>query len=525
MSRRPNVLIFMTDQQRGVTVDPDHRLKAVTPHLDRFRQQATAFHRAHTVAPHCCPSRTSFFTGRYPSEHGVWNNVNVPNALTRGPREGTHFWSEDFATAGYQLAFSGKWHVSNTAGPEAYGWDPLHVTGGPQGQGSTDQQHADAVDRQLAGLHRARPSDVNGDRAPGEVLRPGWPVFQLYGTNEDPFGDRAVVDHAVEHIHARAARADDDCADEDAGEATDDPWMLYVGTLGPHDPYIPPERFLDLYDPDEIELPASFADPMTDKPGLYRRTRDRFDQLTEDEHRAALHHYLAFCSYQDELFGRLLTALEETGQADDTIVLYLSDHGDYTGEHGLWTKGLPSFTPAYHVPLLARVPGTTARPRTSGAPVSLVDIGPTLAELCGVATPTMSGRSLVDDLAGAGTPGPRDLVFQSNGNEVYGIQRILLTDRWKLVVNLYDEDELYDLTADPDEMVNLIAREPAPRTVGREPLAMIPNEHRTVLTDLYRRLWRFCLDHADEVLNPYILTALATVGPLEVIADRDATVD
>ncbi|HLQ82158.1 MAG TPA: sulfatase-like hydrolase/transferase [Bacillota bacterium] len=507
---RPNVLVFMTDQQRGVTVDPDHRLKAVTPHLDRFAQRATSFTRAHTVAPHCCPSRTSFFTGRYPSEHGVWNNVNVPNALSRGPRDGTHFWSEDFADAGYRLGFSGKWHVSNSAGPATYGWDELVLTAGPRGTGTLDEQYVAARDQQLAGLRRADPSDIDGKRGPGEVLRPGWPAFRLYGTDEDPFGDREVVDHAVARTH-------------DSGRTDgDDPWMLYVGTLGPHDPYVPPQRFLDLYDPESLELPASFADPMTDKPALYRRTRDRFDQLTEDEHRAALHHYLAFCSYQDELFGRLLTALEETGQAEDTIVVYLSDHGDYTGEHGLWTKGLPSFTPAYHVPLLMHVPGTTDRPRTTDAPVSLVDLGPTLAELCNVAAPPMSGRSLVADLTGDGPDDPRDLVFQSNGNEVYGIQRTLLTDRWKLVVNLFDEDELYDLATDPDEMVNLIARESGPRTVGREPLATVPAEHREVLTALYRRLWRFSLDHADEVLNPYIFTALATVGPLDAVAEVNA---
>jgi arylsulfatase A-like enzyme len=508
--RRPNILVFMTDQQRAETVLPGHRLKAHTPHLDRFRTTAVDFRNAHAPAPHCCPSRTSFFTSLYPSEHGVWNNVNVTNALTRGPRPGVRFWSEDFVAAGYRLAFTGKWHVSNWQGPDAWGWEELLLHPALPGRdGDPDAQRRAARRDELARLADGHddPSTAAA-RIEGEVVRPGWTRYVHYGADEDPFRDAEVVQAGVDFLSGQ----------RDAVE----PWMLYVGTLGPHDPYTPPQRFLDLYDLDDIELPPTFAETMEDKPALYRRTRGRFDQLTEQEHRQSLRHYLAFCTYQDDLFGRLLGALEATGQLDDTIVVYLSDHGDYTGDFGLWGKGLPSMQPAYHVPAL--IGGGAARfpPGEVTVPVSLLDIGPTLLDLAGVpAAGAGSGTSLVPWLRAERSPDePRDLFFQSNGNEAYGIQRIVISDGWKLVHNLFDYDELYDLEADPEERRNLLAPAGhAERRVGIDPLAAIPPEHAETVRRLFGKLWRLGLDHDDENINEYILTALAPFGPL--VADEE----
>ncbi|MEM7623743.1 MAG: sulfatase-like hydrolase/transferase, partial [Planctomycetota bacterium] len=127
--RTPNLLIFMTDQQQGGTVLPGHPLKAQTPVLDRFRAQSVTFARTFCPSPHCCPSRASFFTGLYPSEHGVWHNVNVTNAISRGLNPGVQPWSVDLAAAGYRLALSGKWHVSNEDQADRYGWEIVYPAG------------------------------------------------------------------------------------------------------------------------------------------------------------------------------------------------------------------------------------------------------------------------------------------------------------------------------------------------------------------------------------------------------------
>lgn len=494
----PNFLIFMTDQQRAATVQPGHPLKAITPHFDRFREQSTLFTKAFCPSPHCCPSRATFFSGQYPSRHGVWNNVTVANSLSRGPRQGTSFWSRDLAAAGYDLKFSGKWHVSHMESAADFGWNVLYPAE-RQGEVAGDRESIDRRSREHE-FQRLRDgkasSELLSERRPGEILRPGYREYIHYGENENPFGDADVVAHAIKALDGFAASGPN-------------PWCLFVGTLGPHDPYIPPRNFLDWY-PDLPPLPDSFADPMTDKPALYRRIRDVFDQLSEREHREALRHYLAFCSYEDYLFGQVLAALEASGQAENTVVIFLSDHGDYTAEHGLWCKGLPVFDPAYHIPAAVRMPGAKGGHEVH-ALVSLADFAPTILELAGLPTENYGfpGASLVPFLKGEVPDVWRDaLFFQTNGNEIYANQRMIRTSRWKLVRNSFDYDELYDLQEDPDEMHNLLASACVSRGGSR-----VPEEYKTLVRELYRKMWTFNLDNDDAMLNEYIFTALAQYGP------------
>lgn len=470
----PNILIFMTDQQRGCTVLPEDPTQ--TPVLDRFRQEALTFDSAYCPSPHCCPSRTSFFTGLYPSEHGVWNNVKVPNALSRGPVEGTRYWFEDLRDAGYSLDWDGKWHVDTKAAPADLGWQAgISTATGSKVMGMDWDKYRDL----------ARQPAATPEREPGQIVRPGYSPYRHYDTNENPFNDGGIVDRAIEAIKARTG--------------TETSWCQYIGTLGPHDPYIPPQRFLDLYDPAEIDLPPSFDDRMQDKPGFYRRTRGIFDQLSQDEHREAIRHYRAFCSYEDHLFGKVLEALEASGQADNTVVIYMSDHGDYLGDHGLWCKGLPCFEGAYHVPLIVRWPGVTDRPRRESAFVSLTDFAPTFLELAGLhANRAFSGQSLVPFLKGETPTLWRDAVFtQSNGNELYGIQRSIRTREWKYVYNGFDFDELYDLRNDPHETKNL-ASDP---------------DYAATVRALCQRLWRFGAAHGENAVNDYIMVGFAPYGP------------
>lgn len=190
-------------------------------------------------------------------------------------------------------------------------------------------------------------------------------------------------------------------------------------------------------------------------------------------------------------------ALRETGQYESTIILYLSDHGDYAGAHGLWAKGLPCFREAYAIPLLARLPGGAAG--RSDYPVCITDIAPTLLELCGVPlTRYMQGVSLAAILRGQGEPPRRAYRFtQTNGNEQYGIQRAVYNDTWKYVFNGFDYDELYDLKNDPGELCNL-AGDP---------------RYADVIRKLSRELWRFARENDDTIVNPYIMTAFAPYGP------------
>ena len=490
MDPRPNILVFMTDQQRGDSVLPASRARM--PNLDRFRGEGITFSETFCPSPHCCPSRATFFSGLYPSQHGVWNNVNVGNTLSPGLYDGVRLWSEDLAEAGYRMFYTGKWHVSNVEGPQDRGWTGGRPTASPRRKPESGALHPspDPYEwKRYAGIDsRWDPAD----RGEAEILRPGYGTYTHYGERENPFRDQTVVDNAMESIRSM--------------ESSDTPWCQFVGTLGPHDPYFAPRRFIEMYDLDEVELPASFEDRMDDKPGLYRRTRDRFDQLTEREHREAIRHYLAFCSYEDDLFGQVLAALDERGEADNTLVLFVSDHGDYTAEHGLWCKGLPCFRGAYHVPAVVRWPRGIAAPgRQVDAFVSLADFAPTFLEMTGIpGRGPFVGRSLTPFFRGETPAEWRDSLFtQSNGNELYGIQRSVMTREWKYVYNGFDYDELYDLRTDPDEVHNLAGH---------------PGTEGTVL-ELSKRLWGFARETGDVCINPYIMVGLASFGPGVALGD------
>jgi len=480
---RPNILIFMTDHQRADTVLPEH--PAVTPNLDRLGADGLTLMELYCPSPHCCPARATFMTGLYPSRHGVWNNICNDQALSRGLNEGVGVWSEPVAEAGYHLAYAGKWHVSTTTTPADHGWEELSFSGHTPREHHTHWEQYERI--------AAAPEPT--ERGEGQILRPGYGTYTLYGTREEEpgRGDAGVVAQAVDALPRLAG-----------GEK---PWVLYVGLGGPHDPYFVPQRFLDLYDIDDVPLPASYEDTFADKPRVYKKMRDmRFGQLSEREVREGIRHFWAYCSYLDELFGRVLAALDATGQAEDTLVLYTSDHGDYCGEHGLFAKGIPSFSGAYHVPGVMRWPGGIARPgRRVDELVSLADFAPTFSELAGnPPDANLTGRSLVPFLAGRTPADWRDEIHtQCNGVELYYTQRSVRTKRHKYVFNGFDVDELYDLETDPHELVNL-ADDPAYGAVKR---------------DLVRRMWRFARREQDGAINGYITVSLAPYGPAEAFRE------
>jgi arylsulfatase A-like enzyme len=505
--KKPNILIFMTDQQRACSVLPGDPYKAITPALDQFRKQAVTFRRAYGPSPHCCPARASFMTGLMPTQHGVWNNVNVANAISRGLKENIRPWSMDLKDAGYRMLFAGKWHVSNFLQPCEYGWEHVYPESMCCGEGLTpDQQEVEAAGRELRLLEKSAVEARTGLRVKGEVRREGLTPYIHYGTSdeallrhyfgngddENPFNDKTVVEASLKKLGSL-----------EAGK----PWCFYVGTLGPHDPYIPPKRFLDLYEGMEFPLPDTFDDSMRDKPALYRRTRDRFKQLSREEHQTAIKHYLAFCSYEDWLFGQLIEKLKERGEYDDTLILYVSDHGDYLGDHGLWCKGLPSFLSCYHVPAIMKLPGQTKGIERNEM-ISLCDFAPTLLEISGVKNKSnFSGSSLLPFAIQHSIPKEwrTALFFQSNGNETYGIQRSILTDKWLFVFNGFDYDELYDLENDPGQMKNL-ASNPVYEPVKKE---------------MYTRIWKFGLEHDENIMSDYIMTALADYGPGLALKNTD----
>jgi len=479
MKKKPNFIVFMTDQQNAQTIRPGHIAK--TPNIDAFAKKSMLFTDAYTTSPHCCPSRAAFFTGLYPSEHNVWNNVEVDNALSRGLYDGITCFPEVLQENHYKTVFAGKWHVSAVEGPEDRGFsDVLNEYVSNYGRfESGNNPVTNDWDHVYTNKETLKFDD---SKEFGEIVRPGYPKYFQFGVDEKPFSDALSVDNACESLDAYDS---------------EDPFFMYVGVTGPHDPYCAPQRFIDMYKDVEITLPDNFDDPMTDKPGLYRRTRDCFS-LTREEHIESIRHYLAFVSYEDYLFGKLMARLKANNLEEDTYVLFVTDHGDYMGAHGLWAKVLPCFKEAYQICAVLGG-GFISEGSVCDELVSITDFFPTFLELANIQyTKHIIGKSLVPFLHGNKLPDWRTEIYtQTNGNEIYGIQRAVWNRKWKYVLNMFDYDELYDLENDPLEMHNVITRE----------------ENKPVVKDLCKKLWIFARDTKDNCTCPYIMVSFAPYGP------------
>ena len=184
---------------------------------------------------------------------------------------------------------------------------------------------------------------------------------------------------------------------------------------------------------------------------------------------------------------------------ENTLILYLSDHGDYMGAHGLWAKGLPCFREAYNICAMIGGAGVTETGIKTPL-VSLADMMPTILDLCGADCGlSFTGQSLAPFLAGGGMPDDwrTELFTQTNGNEMYGVQRAVWNDRWKYVFNGFDYDELYDLTEDPMEMKNVINK---------------PQNGR-IVKEMCIKMWEFASQHQDVCTCPYIFLRFAPYGP------------
>jgi len=476
--KKPNFLVFMTDHQRGDMQPPFGKIH--TPNLDRLFKNGVSFTHAYCPAPHCCPARATFFSGLYPSEHGVWDNVNVSNAKSRGLFDGVRLFSEDLKDAGYNMYFSGKWHISDFEGPDKRGFEILH----PMREEFTEKKNSPSMwdwNRYKLGWAMADPSKP---REEGEIIREGYHKNTMFGVKDDIYKDGDIVNASVKKLE----------------EIPDDePFFMFVGAAGPHTPYYVGQEFLDMYNPDDIKLPESFGDMMTDKPAMYRRIKSNFSQFTLEEHKKALLHYYAFCTFEDYLFGQLLDALEKRGLLDNTVVIYNSDHGDYAGAHGLWEKGLPCFSEAYHVNSVIGFGGIKQKEKVVDKFVSLADYAPTFLELAGVqANRRFCGSSLAGFLRGENPDNWREEIFtQTNGNENYGIQRAVFDKKYKYVYNGFDYDELYDLENDPNEMTNLINKP----------------EYTPIVRKMWEKIYCFAFENKDDISNGYIIAAMMPYGP------------
>lgn len=443
MPARPNFLFLMTDQMQARVLEPGH--PCATPCLDRLAARGVRITRAYTTNAVCSPARASLMTGLLPHSHGV-TQVNhcvheyEANLVTDRPH-----WAQRLRAAGYRTGYFGKWHVDKPNELHRYGWET---------DGSTPTPAYRQRAKELAGEapRWLREGFLGGPE--------GFAAERFYGVTDRPAERRpmgVVCDLAAEYL-----------AEVTAG---DRPWCCFVSLQEPHDPFYTTAEQFDRYHR-AFDRPDNWSDDLAGRPNLYRKSARVFAALDERQKREAAACYWGSITELDGQLGRLLDRLEAAGQADRTVVVLTSDHGELLGAHGLFQKNVGAYEEVYNIPMVVAGPGVAAG-RVCAARVGLHELAPTLLELAG-----LSPVGAPDSRSFAPLAADPDRVgeFQQGYAEYYGTrhwysQRIVWDGPWKLVWNSFDFDELYQLDEDPGELRNRID-DPACREVVRSMMAL-----------------------------------------------------
>jgi choline-sulfatase len=420
--KRPNILVVMADQLTTPAMPFHGNTVVQAPALSALAERGVVFDAAYTASPLCAPARAALMTGLLPSRTGAYDN-----AADFG--SGVPTFAHHLRNLGYRTMLSGKMHF---CGP-----DQLH---GFEERLTTDIYPADfgwtpdwdRPDHRPHWYH-----DMSSVIDAGPCVR----------TNQLDFDDE--VGFAAERALYGHVRAGDPR-----------PFCLAVSFTHPHDPYATEQQWWDLYRDDDIDLPEHGFDDAVAHPHEKRiRSVCAMDEveIDVDRVRAARRAYYGSISYVDWRIGRLMDVLRETGRLDDTMVVLTSDHGDMLGERGLWYK-MTFFEGSARVPLIVAGPGI--EPGRADAPVSTMDLLPTLVELATGEEPTslvgpLDGQSLAAMLHGR--PDDRDLVVAEYLAEGAAAPIVMVRrGPLKFVHSPADPDQLYDLAADPLERSNVV---------------------------------------------------------------------
>ena len=439
MIKRPNILFITTDHLRcdtlGYTGDP----LVQTPAIDALAEKSTRFSKCFVQNPVCSPSRASFMTGRYPKNHGVkWNGSKL------GEHELTMV--EAFKNRGYATASVGK-----------------HGIGQRRFRQMLD--HVDAVGIRRGWKERADGDYTVADPNPFEqyVRNRGYEYRTGYALPNFRKNLGAVLSDLPEdcHIDAYVGMKSIEYLE---GLDTDDPFFLWVGFYGPHHPYVPSGRFAKMYDPADVPPFRRAEDDIAKKPpeyALYFKAEHHkyrgFDRASDETFRKMKAAYCGMVSQIDWQVGLILDTLEQKGIADETIVVFLSDHGEFLGDHGIPAKAPFLLDCMLHVPCLIAVPGRAGH--TCDALVESIDLFPTLAHLAEFDAPECVQGVDLSPLMRGERATVRDTVFAEAVDK-----RCIRTREWKYIhypTKTYGE--LYNLIRDPFELDNLYDAQPQQR--------------------------------------------------------------
>ncbi len=444
-AERPSVLLIAVDDLRD-TLGCYGNPVVKTPHIDRLAARGVLFKRAYVQYPVCNPSRSSFLTGLRPDQTGVTDNKTLlrdrlPDVVTLP-----------------QLLKNDGWHAA------AFG-KIFHLGGGRNAE-----QKARWMDLP-ASWHTAQafePTDTGRQKRAGRNLTGdalSWCHWGMMEGNDDDQPDGQIASAVIAKMESLG----------------DQPWIIGAGFMKPHDPFLAPARYFDLYPEASLTLHRDPTD-QTPAPPLavgFGPFGAAFRQFTDVERLEFLRAYYACTSFMDAQVGRMLNALDRLQLTDRTIVIFLGDHGYHLGERDWWNKNT-LFDRSCRAPLIIAAPGY--KPGIAHGLVEFVDLYPTVADLCGIEAPAglagVSLRPLLEDPSRRGRPAAFTIVTRGPDRRGDSIR----TDRWRYTEWSDGARELYDHQSDPQETRNLVDAQPETATLLQRnctPLASIPDSRRS----------------------------------------------
>ena len=439
---RPNILLISLDDMNDWIAPMGGHPQALTPNLDSFAQTGMTFQRAYAASPSCNPSRTALFSGKAPWVTGVYNNPQIWRHVVGDEK----MLPELFSDAGYWTGGAGKIYHNNMPDPRS--WDayfPDKVKHFPdywlpvQDEATGEKSFA-LTDNEI---REDGSEKVTFAVPPFQGMYMAFD-FQPLPVSTEETGDYSSVNWVSEQLK----------------QEHDKPFFLAAGIYRPHLPWYVPQKYYDKFPLEDIRLPELLENDTEDLPSEGQRVaRSRYHEVVVGEGlwEEAVQGYLASINYADDLVGKLLSDLDASPYADDTIVVIFSDHGWQLGEKGHWRK-FALWEDVLNTVLMVRVPkGVKGLPEgnysggTSNRNVSLMDILPTLTELAGIESKEgVSGRSIVPLLSNPDAEWNEPVVSVLGDNQYSVIQ-----GDWHYI--LYEEggEELYNLVDDPHEWDNL----------------------------------------------------------------------
>jgi len=428
VEKKPNVLILFSDQHRKDVMGFEGHPDVITPHLDKFAEESVVFDRAYCSVGICAPSRSSMMSGIYPRTLGLLSNSERTTVMKEVVSLASVFKQNNYNT----FAF-GKRHTYNAIDE---GWDEhrSHLCSETPGNSYTEWVEKNGYGAEFAMDWAAEFGRGSNCSSWADSVLPIADLgTRISSLPEDMTMEAFTTKLTIEMIREQAE--------------SDDPFFCWATFYRPHQPYTPLRKYMDMYDVSEwgdgringssISKPASFYEPKENLPPMMQSIREggnrvwNVDKAFADEQiwRDHIGAYYALVTEMDHLIGEIIQALDEAGIAEETIVIYVSDHGDFVGNHGMVEKtaaGQNVYEDILNVPLIIRYPGNKQNGKRNAELVSLVDIFPTLVDLIGLEMPELKyplqGLSISKSLT-EGEPLNREYVVSESWSQATVITR------------------------------------------------------------------------------------------------------